>query len=553
MTLRDYQQAALDGIKEKLAAHWSTLIVLATGLGKTIIFAAAIGIQELRQGKRVLVLAHRQELIQQAAAKIEMVTGVTPEIEMADQWADRQGLWNRCPIIVSSVQTQVSGARGQRRMSRFNPHDFGLLIIDEAHHGCAQSYKEIVAYYRQNKELKVLGVTATPDRADEKALGQVFDSVAFVYGIEKGIDSGYLVPIHSRLVHVIGLDFSAVRTTAGDLNSADLAAVMEEEHALHEVAGPTYDIAGQRKTLIFASSVAHAERIAEILNRHEESCAMAVSAQTPREMRAEIFARYKRGDFRFLVNVGICIEGWDEPTVEVVVMARPTKSRSLYTQMIGRATRPCIGDAISTMKTAEERKAAIAASAKPHMEVVDFVGNSGRHSLISAADILGGDYSDDVVRRVKEEQVATASAQDIEKALAAMEEKIRREQEEAEKRKHVVAQARYRSTVTDPFSDFGIPAPAPNYRAHALTTAQIADVQKSFDLLNVENLTAAELSRLHGELIGRRRAGLCTPKQARRLKKYGLPTNVSFTKASQMIDAIAKNGWRLPESLKVVG
>ncbi|HZZ98848.1 MAG TPA: DEAD/DEAH box helicase family protein, partial [Candidatus Saccharimonadia bacterium] len=186
MILRPYQQRLVEAVFEKWRQFRSTLIVAATGTGKTEIFATII---ERNQPGRTLVLAHRTELIQQAREKIER-RGLPCEIEKADLYATTN-LFHATPVVVSSIQTQCSGPKDNRRYKRFNPKDFSLLVCDEGHHACSPSWKEVIDYYRQNPTLKVLGVTATPDRADSEALGQVFESVAGTYDILDAIQDGY--------------------------------------------------------------------------------------------------------------------------------------------------------------------------------------------------------------------------------------------------------------------------------------------------------------------------------------------------------------------------
>jgi len=331
-------------------------------------------------------------------------------------------------------------------MHRFNPDHFSLVIIDEAHHAAAATYREVVGYYARNPSAKFLGVTATGDRGDGEGLGCVFDSVAYRYELPAAVRDGWLVRIRQRSVVVEGLDFSKVGTTAGDFNQGDLAAVMEVEKNLHPVAhasiesalalpiGALADLkdhpqrqaclanlsAGRRarKTLVFTVSVAQAERLAEIFNRWIPDSARFVCGETPDRDRRALLADYEAGKFTFLCNVGIATEGFDSPGIELVVMARPTKSRALCVQMIGRGTRPAadLAGALGSMPTASQRCAAIAASDKPWVEILDFVGNSGRHKLVSAADVLGeGRFSDEAVEAAKEK--AREEGIEIEDAL----------------------------------------------------------------------------------------------------------------------------------------
>lgn len=276
--------------------------------GKTVVFAHVIN--RMRSMGRCKVLAHREELIFQARDKIEKVTGIRPDVEMASMWASERGLFGqKSPVVVSTVQTQNAGGDGEGRKARFDPDEFILVVVDEAHHATADSYRKVIDYYRQNPKLKVLGVTATPDRHDEEALGQVFGSVAFEYGIVDAIADGFLTPIRQQVVSVSDLDLSQVRTTAGDLNGADLAKVLEFEKNLHGMVAPTLEIVGDRKTLIFAASVAQAERIAEIINRHKSGAAECIFGNTEKDRRRELLRQYATGMFQFLVNVGVaCLD-----------------------------------------------------------------------------------------------------------------------------------------------------------------------------------------------------------------------------------------------------
>src|SRR3990172_519257 len=157
MKLRHCQRQAIAGIHERFKDHQTALMVAPTGFGKTVVFAHLIKEMTGNGNGRAMVIAHRDELLQQACDKIHRVAGIMPDVEKADQWADQQWQQWRSPVIVSSVQTQNSGRGGQGRMTRFNPDDFGLLIIDEAHHGTGPSYSSVLSHYRQNPKSKVLG------------------------------------------------------------------------------------------------------------------------------------------------------------------------------------------------------------------------------------------------------------------------------------------------------------------------------------------------------------------------------------------------------------
>lgn len=532
MKLRPYQQEAVDAILEAWKTHQAALLVLPTGTGKTIIFAHLV--DRIPYG-RVMILAHREELIWQACDKVRRVTGHEPDIEMAEYRADH-GMLRRAKVVVSSIQTQMAGMGGDGRMTRFNPGQFAAVIVDEAHHATAASYRKVLAHYQQNEDLKILGVTATPDRADERALGQVFQTVAMDYELTDAIMDGWLVPIHQRAVTVQELDLSGVRTTAGDLNGADLARVMEYEKVLHAVAGPAMELMAGRRTLLFAASVAHAERLCEIFNRHKADSARFVCATTPSDKRRQIFDDYRNGEFQILTNVGIATEGFDEPGIEVIVQARPTKSRCLYAQMIGRATRPLTGT-VDGIDAAAGRRAAIAESRKPFCEVIDFVGNSGRHRLITAADILGGNFSDAVVDRARKKAEASGNAEDVTDLLAQAQKEIEAERE-ARRRAFLTPDVKFITKSVDPFQLWGLqPWRERGWNAgRPATEKQIALLEKFG--IPVRDVNFTQASQLITEIIERRQKGRCTYKQAKWLARYGYRTDVSFDEAKEILDRL---------------
>lgn len=536
MRMRPYQRDALAAIKREWETVMSTLVVMPTGTGKTILFTSLI---RSCFPRRALVLAHREELIFQAADKIQKVTGFRCEMEMGDYRADLgKGLFASPQVVVSTIQTQCSGADGSGRMARFDPSLFGLVIVDEAHHATAATYRRVIDYYRQNASTKVLGVTATPDRADEEALGQVYESVAYDYEILNAIEDGWLVPIQQQMVEVSGLDFSGIHTTAGDLNGAELAAVMEEERNLHEIAGPTIEIVGQRRALVFAASVAHAERLCGILNRHRDGCAGWVCGKTDKDERRKTLAAFSAGNLQYVVNVGVLTEGFDDPGVEVVVMGRPTKSRSLYAQMVGRATRPLPG-LVDGVETAEERRLAIGGSRKPGCLVIDFVGNAGRHKLVTTADILGGNASDEAIERALKKAREAGAPVDMAKSLAEEEKALQAERaREAARRANLVAKASYAARTVDAFDVFEIsPVKSRGWNAgKALSGKQRAILAKAG--IDPDAVDYAGGRQLLNEVFRRWDEGLCSYKQARILRKHGYTGRETREEAGKILDLL---------------
>ncbi len=450
MKLRPYQTDSISKIFGELEGGPSTLAVLATGLGKTIIFSHLAR----RWPGRVLVLAHRDELVQQAVEKLKMVTGEEVGIEMgAKHCLDEESLV-KPRLVVSSVQTMCR----PKRQRKFRACEFGLVVIDEAHHAVARTYRDCIAHFQQSPTLRLLGVTATPKRSDQLAMGQVFQSVAYDYGIESAVEDGWLVPVRQQAITVEGLDFSGVRSVAGDLNEADLERIVAAESVLHRVAAPTVEIAGDLPALVFCVTVNHARLMAEVLCRYKPQSAVALDGSTPMNERRDTIARFKSGEIQFMCNCLLFLEGFDAPTTALVVMARPTKSLALYTQVLGRGTRPLPGvvDPLAEASSAARRDA-IATSAKPWMLALDFVGNNGRHRIITAADLLGGKYGEPVrayARQTLEQEGRPAGVQE---SLARASDELALLEEIARRKRfaEVKARAEFVSHEVSPFGAGG--------------------------------------------------------------------------------------------------
>lgn len=547
MRLRDYQEAAADGVFAAWADHVSALAVLPTGLGKTVLFAEIIRRMHER-GARAMVLAHREELITQAADKIQRVTGLEAQIEMGEYHVQPY-FGQMPPVVVSTVQTHCAGGDGAGRMSKFDPQDFGLVVIDEAHHATAGTYRRCIDWYRQNPACKVLGVTATPDRADEAALGQVFDAVAYEYGVLEAIQNGWLVPIEQQMVTVGSLDFSGVRTTAGDLNQGDLAEVMENERNLQGIAAPTVEICGDRRAIIFATTVEQAERLAEILNRYKPDKAAWLCGKTDKEDRRNMLADFKAGRLQYVVNVGVLTEGFDDAGVQVVVMARPTKSRALYAQMAGRGTRPAeeVAGLLGDLPTAQERCAMIRGSSKPSCLIVDFCGNAGRHKLCCTADILGGNIDDDVVaevaRRVRENGKPVDMTAELEKVKAEVEARKKRE---AATRAGLQARAQFLVTKIDPFNEWDLaPVQERGWDRGRHFTPKQAQVLLERIGVDPDKIPYGQGKQLLDEYFRRLQGGYASLKQAALLKKRGFTMPLRHDMAGRMIGRMAeRQGWR---------
>jgi superfamily II DNA or RNA helicase len=458
MILRpSYQIPAVNAVGEHLQKHASTLLVLATGLGKTVCAAEIIKRTVEATGKLVLFLAHRSELIWQAKRAIEAHTGFECGIEMANERVEHS-LFAKHKVVISTVQTQIAG-RPIKRMQQFKPEDFALVIIDESHRAAAKSYVEIIAHYRQNPRVRVLGITATPQRADEESLGKVFESVAYNYGILDGVRDGWLVDVAQQFIKVDSLDWSECRTTAGDLNAGDVAKVVEKKENIAGICHPSLEVIfglepgtlttkpladwpaflkslgkGPRRTIVFTATVKQAEECCHIFNTAFPGLAEWVCGETDKDKRENLLGRFKHGQTAVVCNVGILTEGYDNPSVEVIIMGAAMKSLTRYTQQIGRATRPLPGVVDEeSLNTPELRCRAIRDSAKPICRIVDFMGNSGRHKLVNSMHVLSGDTSEEAIERAVKDAVESKKPKRVLAALSNTEKKLKAEQAERQR------------------------------------------------------------------------------------------------------------------------
>lgn len=533
LVLRPYQAEGCDAIDRDLARHRSTLFILPTGCGKTICFAETA--YRFRPHGRTLVMAHREELIVQACDKIRRSTPLTVGIEMADQRVHAP----LPDVVVASVQTL---SRTNRR-ERFARDAFALIVVDEAHHAVSATYRSVLDYFAP---AKVLGVTATSDRLDKLGMHNVFESVAYSYSIKQAIEDKALVPIKQQRIYVKGFDLSKVRVVKGDLSESDLERTLLSEEVLHRIASPLIESVGNRSCLVFTPGVKSAHALAEVLCRYHPGIAKAVDGTTPPEERKAAVSDFSEGRLHILVNCMLFTEGFDAPIASCVAIARPTKSRSLYTQMIGRGTR----------LHPESRKI--------DLLVMDFVGNSGRHSLISPLDILGGDKINQATRKRAErvlenhpemdvlEAIETAKSQLSEEARLAAEAAKRAAEAEQARRAKITAAANFEATEVDPFAErWETPAfirrQIQNRRADKLGPSEKQiEVLRRNGITSLADMTRSDATAKINEILDRQRRGLCTLKQEKTLAKHGLRTDMTFEEARFALDAIQQNGWSVP-------
>lgn len=511
--LRPYQQQARDHIHAEWEnGHTRTLLVLPTGTGKTIVFAS-VAADQVRAGDRVLILAHRGELLEQAADKLQRSTGLVSAVEKAD--ATCLNTWFR--VVVGSVQTLQRTAR----LERF-PHDyFGTIIIDEAHHAITDGYRRILDYFG---DAKVLGVTATPDRGDMRNLGEVFDSLAFEYKLTDAIKEGYLCRIMAQTIP-LKLDISSVTMSGGDYAVGDLGTALDPY--LEQIAAEMAQRCKGRKTVVFLPLIKTSQKFRDLLNSHGFRAAEVNGQSTDRK---EVLADFDAGKYNVLCNSMLLTEGWDCPSVDCVVVLRPTKVRSLYSQMVGRGTRLSPG--------------------KSDLLLLDFLWMTDKHELCRPADLVCEDRA--VARQMTENLAQTGCPEDIEEAAVQASEDVVAQREEA-LAKQLEEQRRKKARLVDLLQyemsiqaeDLAGYVPAFGWEAGPPTEQQAAALEK-LGILPDAVESAGKASLLLDRLNKRRAEGLTTPKQIRVLERYGFQSvgTWSFDAAKHMIDRIAAGGWR---------
>ena len=518
--LRPYQKTAIEKIESEWeSGHRRTLYVAGTGTGKTIVMSGLVH-RISSHGGRTLILAHRGELLDQAADKIEMVTGLKCSREQAEH--SSLGTWES--VTVGSVQTLMQ----EKRLSMFKPDRFSHVFVDEAHHAVSDSYRRVLNYFDQ---ANVLGVTATADRADRRGLSEVFDSIAFEYGMADAIHDGYLCPLEAQMIP-LKLDISGVSMQSGDYAAGQLGDALEPY--LDSIADEMAERCQDRKTVVFLPLVRTAKAFAEMLNARGLS-ACEVDGQSPD--RAEILSDFASNRYKVLCNSMLLTEGWDCPDVDCIIVLRPTKSRSLYQQMVGRGTR--------------------LAPNKEKLLLLDFLWMTGRHDLCRPASLLGA--SAEVEARVSEmveDAMDDLLGIDLLDAESQAEQDVQTAREEAlaaelEKMRHRKAQLvdplQYALSICD--IDLQNYEPTFAYELKDPTEKQVQMLERRG--IDPTGMSAGMASKMIDSLIRRQDEGMATPKQVRMLERKGFvhPGTWTFEQASKMMARLARNRWMVPAEI----
>ena len=515
MDLRPYQQEA----KEAIFDQWNsgvdkTQLVLPTGCGKTIVFAKVTE-DCVRQGRRVLILAHRGELLEQAADKIYKSTGLMSAVEKAENSC--LGSWFR--ITVGSVQTLMR----EKRLEKFSSDYFNTIIIDEAHHCLSDSYQKVLQHF---SGAKVLGVTATPDRGDMRNMGEYFESLAYEYTLPKAIKEGFLSPIKA-LTLPLKMDLSGVGMQSGDFKASDLGTALDPY--LHQIVEEMQKYCNDRKTVVFLPLVKTSQKFCDILN---QSGFRAAEVNGNSADRAEILEAFDKDKYNVLCNSMLLTEGWDCPSVDCVIVLRPTKVRSLYSQMVGRGTRLYPG--------------------KDHLLLLDFLWHTERHELCHPASLICQD--EEVAKQMTKNIEQAGCPVDIEMAEKQAAEDVVAQREEA-LAKQLSEMRKRKKKLVDPLQfemsiqaeDLSSYVPAFGWEMAPPSDKQKATLEK-LGILPDQIDNAGKANKILERLDKRRVEGLTTPKQIRFLEGRGFRHvgTWQFDTAKKLIDRIAANGWRVP-------
>ena len=513
--LRPYQAEA----KQAILAAWDegyrkTLLVLPTGCGKTVVFSSVTE-NQVNKGHRVLIMAHRGELLDQAADKLKEASGLDSVLEKAESTS----LGSFLPVTVGSVQSLAQ----EKRLARFPNNYFQDIIVDEAHHCLSDSYKRVLDHF---PNANILGVTATPDRGDMKNLGEFFDSKAYEYSMTEAIREGYLCPIKAQMIP-LELDIADVGISSGDFSAGEIGHALEPY--LHQIASEMANYCRGRKTVVLHTLKPTSQKFCAMLN---DAGLRAAEVNGNSDDRSEVLADFEAGKYDVLCNSMLLTEGWDCPSVNCIVVLRPTKIRSLYQQMVGRGMRLSPG--------------------KTELLLLDFLWMTERHDLCRPSALISKDEA--IAKKIDERMVEDADGFDLIEAEEQAERDILAERESALAKQLAEMRGKKRKLV-DPLQ-YALSIAAEDLTNYVPTFAwemappsekQIAFLERRGIFADsVRNAGLASL--LIDRLQRRQQMGLATPKQIRCLERYGFRQvgTWAFEDASSLISRLADNSWRVP-------
>lgn len=513
--LRPYQTEAKNAVlSEWEQGHKKTLLVLPTGCGKTVVFASVTE-EQVHKGHRVLIMAHRGELLTQASDKLKEASGLDSVLEKAESTS----LGSFVPVTVGSVQSLCQ----EKRLDRFPQDYFQDIVVDEAHHALSDSYQRVLEHF---PDANVLGVTATPDRGDMKNLGEYFDTKAYEYTMPEAIRDGYLCPIKAQMIP-LELDIQNVGLSSGDFSAGDISCALEPY--LVQIANEMAHYCEGRKTVVFLPLIATSQKFCKMLN---DVGLRAVEVNGNSDDRAQVLSDFESGKYDVLCNSMLLTEGWDCPSVDCIVILRPTKIRSLYQQMVGRGMRLSPG--------------------KDHLLLLDFLWMTARHDLCRPSALIS--KNEKIASMIDEQMQADEDGVDLIEAEEQAERDVLAEREAALARELSEMRQRKRKLV-DPLQ-YALSIAAEDLTNYVPTFAweMAPPSEKQLQFLErrgifPDSVSNAGLASLLIDRLKRRQdMGLATPKQIRCLERYGFRQvgTWQFDDASRLISQLADNRWRVP-------
>lgn len=530
MELRPYQREA----KEKIIDGWksglkSLLLVLPTGCGKTVVFAHVceellMADTGLPKEDHILILAHRGELLEQAMDKIRCCTDIECALEKAQSTSLGEEQKNK-PIVVASVQTMSR----QSRLKKFSKDYFTTIVVDEAHHAVADGYKKVLEYFDQ---AKVLGVTATPSRGDKKNLDELFQKVVYEYAIQEAIEDKYLCPLNAQTIP-LEINMNKVRTLAGDFKTSDIGNAIDPY--LNQIADKLNVYCKGRKTVVFLPLIKTARKFCAMLNQEKYKNLNAVEINGMSSDREQVLREFADGKYNVLCNTMLLTEGWDCPSVNCVVVLRPTKVRGLYQQMIGRGTRICDG--------------------KTDLLILDFLWLTQKHDLCHPASLVTD--SQEVADKMTSALKKSGKVLDLSQLEKEVESDLASEREQALANELIFANLAHKRLL--PYVAFAFSCgldsllsytPILEWEQTPVTKEQSKLLRENF--ISSQGITCAGLADKILTVIERRKhTNMSTVKQIKTLISFGFHSagQWSFNQAHDTMDLISRRGWCVPENI----
>jgi len=550
--LRPYQREDVDASWDALRRHGSTIYTAATGTGKSVVMAS-LARRAIAEGHRILVLSDRILLADQLQRIFEQWTGAEVGIEQGERSAD-QFLTGKPPTVIAMVQTLYSGAEGAERYRQWRPDEFGLVIVDEAEAFIAASFREPIEYF-QNGGAWVWGCTATPMRGDGKSLGIIFEHALPPRDIRWAVNEGYLVPPRAADV-AVELDTDLLRKNGdGDYSDASISRMLmrmaENEEEFRQFARGVLDINAGKRGILVAPKVDVARAISDYLCSEQPGASETIYGDLVHDEKSRLFDRHRAGEFPILSSVDMLTKGYDDPQVEQVFVCRPTRSRRLMIQIVGRALR-LPDPAIGALPDADARREAIAASDKPYALAACLVPLDPDVRDMTVADALEGDMEPEVREKIRTRQNEQPD-QDTLELLEACKAEVETERAEREKaaRARILAQGKVSVHERDALSgQVGSVPISGGKTASGVSIKQVELLRKGGVPDNdIKGMSPGQAGRVIARIKRGWKEKLCTYKQAKALRRAGYGreelADMPIGEAGARLDALANAGWKI--------